>query len=129
MLWLVSTLVEVMIILWYHIYIVEDHTVPAGRHLHHFDKGSIHDQAFVERFMVSLETKYPLLVSWKVCKNKRIVVVSLLTFHIIFGLNIFYSEEKDWVGHATQQYPLQKKYLQKNIITHTHTYTHAHFQE
>ena len=28
------------------------------------------------------------------------------------GLNIFYLEEKDWVGHTKRQYPLQKKYYQ-----------------
>ena len=41
------------------------------------------------------------------------------------GLNIFYSEEKDWARHTTRQCPLQRKYLQKNLITHTHT----HFRE
>ena len=45
--------------------------------------------------------------------------------HQNFGLNIFYSEEKDWARHTTRQCPLQRKYLQKNLITHTHT----HFQE
>ena len=39
---------------------------------------------------------------------------------IRFGLNIFYSEEKDWARHSTRQCPLQRKYLQKNLITHTH---------
>ena len=42
------------------------------------------------------------------------------------GLNIFYSEEKDWARHITRQCPLQRKYLQKNLITHTHTHTHTH---
>ena len=42
-----------------------------------------------------------------------------------FGLNIFYSEEKDWARHTTRQCPLQRKYLQKNLITHTHTHTHT----
>ena len=42
------------------------------------------------------------------------------------GLNIFYSEEKDWARHTTRQCPLQRKYLQKNLITHTHTHAHAH---
>ena len=42
------------------------------------------------------------------------------------GLNIFYSEEKDWARHTTRQCPLQRKYLQKNLITHTHTHTHTH---
>ena len=41
------------------------------------------------------------------------------------GLNIFYSEEKDWARHTTRQCPLQRKYLQKNLITHTHMYTHT----
>ena len=41
-----------------------------------------------------------------------------------FGLNIFYSEEKDWTQHTTRQCPLQRKCLQKNLIAHTHTHTH-----
>ena len=43
-----------------------------------------------------------------------------------FGLNIFYSEEKDWSRHTTWKCPLQKKYVQKNLITHLYTRTHTH---
>ena len=52
------------------------------------------------------------------------VTVPLLK-KICVGLNIFYSEEKDWARHTTRQCPLQRKYLQKNLITHTHTHTHT----
>ena len=56
-----------------------------------------------------------------------LVCLSVCLFVCLVGLNIFYTEEKDWVWHTMRQCPLQRKYLQKNLITHT--YAHTHFQD
>ena len=47
------------------------------------------------------------------------VGVLLLLFSHDFGLNIFYSEEKDWAWHTTRQCPLQRKYLQLHDCLHS----------
>ena len=33
--------------------------------------------------------------------------------NLLFGLDVLYSEQKDWVKHETRQYPLQKKNMYK----------------
>ena len=48
--------------------------------------------------------------------------------HVQIGLNIFYSEEKDWTRHSTRQCPLQQVYVLKNTTHHLTTHTHTHAQ-
>ena len=76
-----------------------------------------------------------LNVTWKIrswrplCDHKAVKVILILFFLIgekpsrkhfeknnkhnvpLFGLNIFYSEEKNWARHTTRQCPLQRKYF------------------
>ena len=52
--------------------------------------------------------------------------VYLWSIYVFFGLNIFYSEEMDWVWHTTRQCPLQKSMYKRHDPSHNHTYTHCH---
>ena len=55
------------------------------------------------------------------CCHTLLCEFLMYQYYWTFGLNIFYSEEKDWVWHKTQHNPLQKY----NAFTHTFTPTSA----
>ena len=63
--------------------------------------------------------------SGNILKSGAIFIKGYNSSKLMVGLNIFYSEEKDCALHTTRQCPLQRKYLQKNLVTHTHMHTHT----
>ena len=54
--WITSASVQVVIVFWNHIHIVEDDAIVII-YLHHFFECSVHDQSFVELPEVKLDPK------------------------------------------------------------------------